>query len=178
MSFHLPYWGLGSVHRIVGGICSLSPSEAAAIGAARCGWEGQATSQVCLSEASPVSALLVEEPLITKVGLCSLIIKTRLPGNCDVHNTSRQSDPCVRGDPFPHTTFPFEEEDVGLSILYAKRTKRQSCLWTVFPQSVLPFGSRQTPNLSALDNSPAYHQRDLVNAQVYDNSFIKVGVFV
>ena len=41
-------------------------------------------------------------------------------------------------------------EDVGLSILYSKRTKRQSCLWTVFPQSVLPFGSRQTPNISAL----------------------------
>ena len=53
-------------------IGSLSPSEAAAIGAARCGWEGQATSQVCLSEASLVSALLVEEPLITKVGLYSI----------------------------------------------------------------------------------------------------------
>ena len=39
MSFHLPFWGLGSVHRIVGGIGSLFPSEAAAIGAARCGWE-------------------------------------------------------------------------------------------------------------------------------------------
>ena len=47
-------------------------SEAAAIGAARCGWEGQATSQVCLSEASLVSALLVDEPLITKVGLYSI----------------------------------------------------------------------------------------------------------
>ena len=53
-------------------IGSFPPSKAAAIGAARCGWEGQATNQVCLSEASPVSALLVEEPLIAKVGLYSI----------------------------------------------------------------------------------------------------------
>ena len=78
VSFHLPFWGLGSVCRIVGGIDSF-PFRGCRdwCGEVRM---GQATSQVCLSEASLVSALLVvvpfwSEPLIAKVGLYSFNIK-------------------------------------------------------------------------------------------------------
>jgi hypothetical protein len=53
---------------------------------------GQATSQVCLSEVRLVSALLVEEPLITKVGLYSFNIKKMRPKESRGANPNREGD--------------------------------------------------------------------------------------
>lgn len=102
VSFHLPYW-VSAVSVVLSGGIGSFPFRGCRdwCGEVRM---GQATNQVCLSEASLVSTLLVEESLITKVGLYS--IRKRLSGNCEVHNISRQSHPCVRGDPFPHITSP------------------------------------------------------------------------